>query len=360
MTVSPDHPIVSNISDSVARHVKEWLGNGARLESPTPQVQRRAWSFFLRYAVQGSGPLPTALFVKIHSEPHLASLDEALQLPHLKETARQEFQTLCAVDAAFSGAAVAGCAAVRPFAFLESWNAIVMEEVAARSLKQELLRPRMMLGQDREWIPFQEAMGGAGLWLRRFHEQVGRLDGEQGVDVPALRDEATRALEPLQAAVGAGQLDRVRAALERRLAQLEGSRTPIALMHGDFNCANILVSPERTLYVLDPNAITRRPVYEDLARLLTDLMTRKVQVFTGGAWVRSGRLQGCRAALLQGYFGTDSPNLGLLDLYAALAILHKWAANESQLAGGRAGPHGWLARLVMRRYFLRVLHTALA
>ncbi|HYN89818.1 MAG TPA: hypothetical protein VER55_14895, partial [Ardenticatenaceae bacterium] len=77
---------------------------------------------------------------------------------------------------------------------------------------------------------------------------------------------------------------------------------------------------------------------------------------------RKERLDRCKAALLMGYFDSDSSDTPALDLACALSVTVKWAADEAALAEAR-GAWRLFARLftpVMRRYFTRLIHGHLA
>ncbi|HYN89900.1 MAG TPA: hypothetical protein VER55_15310, partial [Ardenticatenaceae bacterium] len=178
MTSWDNLAVVTQVSAQVARQIPTWYGDGAALLGALPDQRARTWSFFMRYGVRLVDGTLTGLLVKIPREPGIATLEGAVAAEHLRPLAQQEYETLLAIAAAFEGSTSDSYCSVRPLAYLPEWNAIVMEELPAEPLKAIILRGRMMLNRDRDWVAVEQALARAGTWLRLFHERVGALKHE--------------------------------------------------------------------------------------------------------------------------------------------------------------------------------------
>jgi thiamine kinase-like enzyme len=104
----------------------------------------------------------------------------------------------------------------------------------------------------------------------------------------------------------------------------------MAVLHGDFHCSNLLVTPDLRIGSLDAECM-RGPIYEDIAKLLADLETRSLQLYTFGLLIPQHRMERIWATVLNGYFGSIPPNHLLLNLFTVLAILYKWKIDEDLL-----------------------------
>ncbi len=350
MLIKTPHPLVCQITAQLGCAVPEWFGSGVSLV-PQPEMRQREWSFLIRYPLRGM-LAGRALIVKIPREPSMESVEEAVAAQHLYAVGMGEYQTLCAIAVAFEQER-----SVRPLDYWPLWNALVMEEVEAPSLKSLFLRPVMALNRSQEWQPFEEALKASGQWLRHFHEEVGTLR-YQPLERAALQQPIGHLLDQLAALSGGTQPRApLRAALARAMQQVNEEVVPTTMLHGDFNCANILVDRAGTIFVLDPNGDQRGPAYQELARLITDLSTRKEQVLSYGRFARPTRLARCRAAVVRGYFAGNPYDKHLLNLFCAVAVLHKWVENERTLASASGGARGAATLLapLLRRYFAGVI-----
>ena len=236
-----------------------------------------------------------------------------------QESTRREFAALEAISTAVAGGKVAGLAAVAPVGYLAAANAVVTERLDAVPLRSRL---GSLPGAERRHA---EVLRRAGAWLRLYHEQAagarpGRLDG------CALAAER----EGLAARPGAAG-----AALQRRLAsaaarfrERDGVAAVVGPAHGDFNLANVLVTPDGRVAGLDPNLVPG-PVLEDAAKFLTDLRLRRVRLVTRGRLGRRALAVG-EAAFLEGYGVADRDLLASL---RAAAVLRRWVEIEERLAG---------------------------
>jgi hypothetical protein len=194
----------------------------------------------------------------------------------------------------------------------------------------------------------------AGAWLARFHERVGGAH-EEPLDKPRLRSLADSAFDALELAAARHlQTAPLRAALRNRIDALAAPWDRVAGLHGDFMSANILLTADERIAVLDTHRARSGSIYEDIARLATDLATLRLQVLSQGLAYRKCAVERCAGSLLRGYFGDRPPDHPLLSVHCALAVVRKWAFDEERLANARGLPPGAdraLAALVGR--FLR-------
>jgi hypothetical protein len=107
------------------------------------------------------------------------------------------------------------------------------------------------------------------------------------------------------------------------------------------------------------NEDLRGSVYDDLATLMTDLLTRKALLLVYWPLARGRRLRQSCEAVLRGYVA-DGPFDGrALDLACALAVVRKWRLDEEEQAAGSGGRLARALRPGFRRYFGRLAQSYL-
>jgi hypothetical protein len=352
-----DQPIIAKITEELTPSLSLWFGPDAIFAETHPDLSIRRWSFFLRYPIALPADASKHILVKIPRQPEMQTLEEAVAAQHLRATQQQEYEMLRAMAEAFSEQGNQTCCAIRPLTYLTDWNALVTEELSAQPLKDLIMRPQIVLGRPRSWFRLETALTGAGRWLRIFHEQLGALRTEP-LSLDMMQREVDQTLDRLvyTSVVQPVDLTSVRASANRIMAGLLHEPVPTAILHGDFNCANILVTPDMRVTALDNNNSLRAPVYNDLAKLITDLATRKVQVFSQGLFVPGPSLARCQHAILAGYFADEPYNIQVLNFACALAVIRKWALDEQALlrAAVRFPMVVPLLRPLLRRYFWQV------
>lgn len=353
MTSQNERAIISAITAHITSRLTEWFGQGAVLTGQRPEFRQLRRSFFIHYRVHSVSGGPKCLLIKVPRRPEKARLAQTiLPGPHHAATQR-EYESLERIWVAFGQDGSGAYCVIRPLEYLPSWNAIAMEALEARSLKEALLRPRIVLGLARDWERIESAFERAAGWLGTFHERLGDRRPEY-FPVEEARTEITQALDRLASAASRQiDLEPLRQAFAHVLDTLRGSTVPTATLHGDFYSSNILLTASGQVGAFDTKRLARGPVYVDLAALITDPVTRKIQVLSQGLFIRDQWLEGCQAATLRGYFGPEAWDRRALDLYCGLAVVRKWALDEEMMAvtSGLRRLAAYLAAPWVRRYF---------
>jgi hypothetical protein len=355
--LSEEHSaLLAALTSQIVTALPTWFGAHSKLVSDIPDVRHLKQSFFIRYAVRTYEGQPKTLLLKIPRKPDIKTLAQAISATHLAYPTQQEFNSLLTVAQTFQTINHGAFCQIRPFAYLPAWNAIVMEELPAKALKQLLLRPRMALGFAHDWQPLQVAMQRAGEWLRVFHEQLGEgvtaelspaaLQLELEQELAQLRQAAPKFITPAWLPPAFAQV----------ITRIQLRSMSIVTLHGDFNCGNILVMPDGRVGAIDTKRRQRGSIYIDLATLATDPATRKLQVLSQGWFIRSAWLARCQQAVLQGYFGANAWDEALFRLHSVLAILRKWTLDEETL---RATALAYGLKPLVRRYFTTLLRRQL-
>jgi len=205
-----------------------------------------------------------------------------------------------------------GLTAVRRVAYAESINAVVMERLNSRTMR-EVKGPR------------RTAAGSlTGAWLRRFHDGIGSAsDGVlEPLDFGAELDELEE-----RAAVLSTALRGSIASVEQAADRLVGHPVRRATIHGDLGPSNILVTPGGKVAVIDPNLV-EAPVETDLAKLAVAVRTPRARLLTG---IPLGtELHEVEKALLDGY-GNASPEIYRLS--RRVAAVRRWVEVEESAGG---------------------------
>lgn len=358
MSESDAGAIVRRISELVDKSVPEWV-TGATVASVEPEMIVRPWSFMFRYPLTNHAHAG-AVLVKVARHKDM-ELPEAVADKALLYRTEKEFEMLSTIAQIFGDMdGTNEFCFVQPLEILPEWNALAMEELDARVLKDYFLKPYMVIGAHKDWDKVTTLLKRSASWLRQYHHGA-----ENGVDVQSLNDSGLRARIE-------NTFTRLEALLSRKWLTFKASMlswcddlgerpVPMAMLHSDFHCGNILVTPDYRVGALDADMV-RGPVYLDLAKCYADLKTRSVQVLTFGNFIRRRQLENCYRAIVQGYFGADNFDEELLKFFVSIAILEKWMFDEEaipQFSGAKAILFKLLSKW-RRTYFLHMMRRQLA
>jgi hypothetical protein len=349
----------AHLTPKIQADLSGWYGSEAKLVGE-PTFQPRDWSYFFRYVVQVSGMENRAILVKVrHSEK--MNLSQAAVSEKMGQEAHEEYETLQRLRSLFGKAENSSqFMAIRPLALYEDLNAVVMEEADLRTLRSFFRSPKMLIeGQARQ--RFESYLELAGHWLRIFHD--GNGGAEEGlIFEKAAYDTARQNLDRINRHLSEKEHSRLGKLLDKLYEMNSGKVVPYCILHDDFNSANIFVSRDGRICSFDPHN-QPGPVSIDLAKIITDVETDRIQLITNGLWIPYARLQRFHASLLRGYFGSEfgseAVNQSSLSLFRFLSLLEKWKDAEVRF-GSSSGKWKFVYSLAMpqiRRYFLQLIHS---
>ncbi len=307
--------VVARVRSTLEAAVPAWYGPGAGVATLSGP-QAHAWSFQFDLAAQTPAG-GRRLVVKIPRWDEAPTLAAALAAGP-QEGTRREHAALEALAAAVAGSGDPGLAAVVPVAYLPEINAVVTERLEAVPLHSRL-----------GWLPGSEGrqvetLRRAGRALGLYHDSVAGaveavFDGE--VVAADLEEEAARL------GAGSSPWPAALASLARQARGLHGRPARLGAAHGDFNLANVLVTGDGRVAILDPNLVPG-PLLADAAKFLTDLRMRRSRVLTLGLLGNKGSAA-AEAAFLEGYGPAD---LSLLGFLRAVASVRRSVEMEQRLA----------------------------
>jgi hypothetical protein len=309
-----------------------------------PVIQLRDWSFFIRYEIGIPGDQQKAIFVKIRRHPD-KSIPESINDPGLKEEGLNDFRALQSIEGfirnkepavneaapdaqgIFQSTEINYYCAVRPLAFFDEWSALVMEQLEAVPLRKKFLDFRTAYNQA-----WQDQLATfcyrSGRWLRVYHEQLGQLHAG-----PFFSDNIHNIIERnLQFIQTSSHFDltSLRKTLDQTRVKSKYLTLPHGLLHWNFDCANILISTDNRVGVLDSHFI-EGPIYVDITKIMTDLQTYSLQTLSYGWFIRAGMINHLHQSILRGYFGEEPYSKTALTLYSIFSVLEKWQSDEETL-----------------------------
>jgi len=297
------------VLDVIGSLLPTLYGPGARLLS-RPRMQRRSWSIHFLPTVETSDG-EVDLIVKIPLWERAPDLPSALAAGPQKATGA-EYEMLGRIEEMVSTSGVPGLAAVHRVAYAEAINAVVMERLNSRTMR-EVRGPR------------RTAAGSlTGAWLRRFHDGIG--SATEGVLEPLDFGAELGDLEERAAGLSSALLASI-ASVEQAADRLVGHPVRRATTHGDLGPSNILVTPGGEVAVIDPNLV-EAPVETDLAKLAVAVRTPRARLLTGTP-MRT-EMHEVEKALLDGY-GDASPEIYRLSRRVAAA--RRWVEIEEAAVG---------------------------
>ncbi|MDQ3857391.1 MAG: aminoglycoside phosphotransferase family protein [Actinomycetota bacterium] len=285
-----------------------------------------------------------------NDRPRLAPVDDWVKI-----RSRFEYQALCAASHRFRRIGDPHLGAVRPLEYIPEHQAIVMEVIEERTLRQ-LLWKATRLAAAVKGMELEKAFRHAGAWLREFHQL--EADGHYATPLRETRADVQEALteytEFLARRLAAPQFFRdVASAAIAHSESVLPEILPRGIGHGDFAPRNIFVSSEGRVTVIDMIGGWRVPIYEDLAYFVTELRTAAPQRLTYGLAVSSNVLTQYENELLAGYFGSERVPHGAMAFFKLLLLLDRWSS-VAQKAG--SAPPTWRRaanQAITNRYFVR-------
>jgi len=348
--------LLSDVTKKVEENLTSWYGENATLVQP-PEFQPRNWSVFIRYKVNTANDGQKAILVKIRRLRD-SELMDSINNQGLREEGQEDYKALKVIEELFgkngSLEDVKGVySTVRPLAFFEELSALVMEELDARPLRKKFMDLKTAYQPDHQ-KKIEDLLNSAGRWLRIFHEKLGNMQEGPFFDNP-IREAMEKNLETIETT---SQLDfsSLRKKLDTAQDELKDNMITHGLLHRDFNCANVLVSNDGRIGVLDFHFV-RGPIYIDIAKILTDIQTYSLQSFSQGNFISSRLMARFHQSVLNGYFGDEELNSKALNLYSVFAILEKWQADEEKLLEGK---DKFIIRLfapLRRNYYMRLANS---
>ena len=354
-----DTTIVAEISEYIAAHISEWYGSEAKLLLPYPVQRAQRLSLILVYQIVLPGAGHVRLFAKVARRPYLKTLTEAVSLERLRRLTQAEYEILRRVSQMVAASPTADrLAAIRPIAYLERWNALVMEEFPSTSVSRLLFSPRSLFASSAQQASSLQALFHSGVWLRQFHRTVGDSTGV-AFDAQEMVQELDALIRKLRSIMNRpSYFDTLQAQVRSWCMKLDQLPVTVVLSHGDFHLGNVLLSSDAEVAVIDFDQCSRKPIYADVANLLTDLTVRKQQVLSYGLLIRRSRLARYEQSFLQGYFGDQTEDtLAFVSLFCVWLVLRKWLSDELRFTTLSRWKQlvGVPIQLSMRQYFLRLI-----
>jgi hypothetical protein len=346
--ISDLESFLAKLTPRIQTDLPGWYGNDARIIG-SPEFRAREWSSLFRYAVRFSEVQTRVVLAKVRHVSEV-DLENAVASRLMKNKIEYEYKTLLRIEQIFEEERSPTFFTIHPLAYYEDLNAIVMEEADIIPLRSYFKGINMWSEEGRR--SFGAFLDNAGQWLRIYHDGMGEI--EEGCLFSEKWFESTlTGLRIIEAANIHLDLKFIHLLLENLYKKYCNMHLPYKFLHNDFNCANVFVTKEGKIGSLDPQYAIG-PVYTDLAKIITDMETCRVQVLTNGMKVPSSIMETFSFSLLKGYFKDEPFDPCALDLFRLLYLIKKWSDDENKLkqSTGKKFLY-YLGALEMRNYFLR-------
>jgi hypothetical protein len=352
--------ILSQLTTRIQSDLSGWYGSQASLVGQ-PEVISRDWSVFFRYKVQVSTNEQKNILVKIRRTLG-TGLETALVDEKIKQESIAEYASLVKIAEVFSSpSTISSFYVIRPLAYFDEINAIAQEEASIRSLRSFFQSPKLLLGNKLQRAQFESYMNLTGQWLRLFHDEVGAEQGNGDFFSEQLYNTMRNHLDVVKSSSSKYDVAFIQEYISSLFQELKGRTLPYRTLHNDFNSVNVFVSHDGRLCSFDPHN-KLGPLYVDLAKIITDLETSRVQLLSGGVAVTPSQFQKFTAALLNGYFDGTHVDVSALTLFRVSLLLEKWAEGEVKLKKAQKSKKIFYfgGMIMMRFYVYRLLHSLCA
>jgi aminoglycoside phosphotransferase (APT) family kinase protein len=359
--LNSDFELTQNLTAALTHLIPRVYGSGAELTFARPVRIDRRYSFMFRYWVKTQAGNIHPLLIKIPHADGVTSMAEAIASAQVRAEIRHEFEVMRSIYTVIQNSKRPQLFAINPVGgYLLDFNALVMEEVPLQMLKSFLPRFSIIMNIKPASTLFEAKLNLAGEWLRVIHnafqsDRKARLGGSN------VRDQFQNGIRNLEKLSNA-RLDKIHTAFMQLYEVIVDAEVPVSALHNDYHLGNIFVTPEGGVGALDPNWRESGIIFQDLASLLIDPLTRKMQVLFQGLLFRRTQKRRYEQAILQGYFGKTDHPYALVYFYCALTALEKWLANE-ELLRSRRSPWARILTLIgspfIGSYFQRLVQDYL-
>ena len=259
---------------------------------------------------------------------------------------------------AFNAENYKGCTAVEPFAYLERWNALLMQKIEGKALKVFLLDPKLIFfPKARDEL--KKLLRSSARWLRVFHDRVSEMQ-EISFPIEDIRADLDESFSRLERySNGKVKIAPYQEAFEKALEEIAYLKVPFGIVHDDYHYSNILVDKENQVSAIDNAGTYQSCAYVDLATLITDPQTRSRQIMTGGFYISARFIDECKKAILENYFGQEVYSEKIIHFFCALAVLNKWSEGLARFSVERQRKMPSILLKQTENYFSKLLLTYL-
>lgn len=351
---------LSELRQAIFLNSSDWFGEHAA-QVNFEQIIERRYSFLIKVGVVFENNPDRRLIIKIPSMPGLENLREIPENEKLQREARAEFEILDRIYRRIQQSGHELLAAIRVYGHLPEFCAILMEELTFELLKTSITGYRAFFIGEKQWQIFLNSVRQSAIWLRLFHENnpVGKVTQLGNTDTLL---EIERAIQRLEVVSG---LSQARMGEKLRTLYSKLVHTPIqqVALHNDFHLGNIFITSDQKIGSFDPNWQATGPNLIDIARILIDLETRRIQVLTFGKLLSKRRNDQFQMTFLRAYFQDENIEKKLVSFFCALELVKKWRVNEEYFDYQKLGPLNFVKPWLQnwsRHYFERVLDKYLA
>ncbi len=310
--------------ETIAEHLLNHLNENAtgpawHLIDP-PRVKYMPWStlYFLQVTTEQE---TKHLVVKIVRFPNQSTPEVSWTSSELTERGKREFDSMRKVYSHFLAQSSLHLKALRPEAYLQEINAIVMEFVSGVPLYNNYLTARKLLtlsGQE----DAQQALRRTGQWLALFHAMPAEsVPFERAFGPPDALQALTEHVNQLHKY---GIFPEDWPGWHTVLDALQNVRAGQRVwVHGDFHLRNIFVMPDESILSLDI-ALERfdSPCF-DIGKLIADIKTRRTRILTLGLLPPGVVIDKMIESFLAAYTSGTNIDRATLALYEGKFIFQK-------------------------------------
>ncbi|MEJ2756878.1 MAG: phosphotransferase [Anaerolineales bacterium] len=291
-----------------------------------PEKVEREYTLFYHYTVLDKDGKEIPLIVKLPRENWMTTLNEIVVCEDLREVAKEHAEILQKIDYAVRNSGIEELDAIRVPGLLPEFCAIVMENLPFITFKQKNLTIHPPFRTRKYWQEVSKEIRLAGKWLRIFHET---FDQDEEVTIEELKvdQQAEKYFDDIEAFCGQPN-SRLRHEFMEIYDQVKDTKVHTTILHNDLHLNNIFITSEGKVGGYDPIPGNIGTIYLDLARALTDPLSKREQLISHGNFYSRKYLDRLRGGFLEGY-GEERIDHQLLNFYCALEGLKKlWEYEE--------------------------------
>ena len=349
--IKTDDEIVLEMTERLKEAIPALMGETYKLDTSNHLRADRRYSFVFYYWALDEDGQKHPIFLKIPHPESMKTIGEAIQSEKLREELAREHETLNKFSDAIVKSGRRDLSTIKPLGYFSEFNAIFMNKVRMKMLKERLNEPGIILGYSSHRASFLNQVQRAGEWIRIIHNEF-----HQGRETLLRDTNQILAIENEYAAIEKMLKKGFPQSFIKFSAVYEKYKNeilPISSLHDDFHLGNVFILEDGSIGALDPNWKDAGIAYRDVANLLIDPVTRKHQILTHGKLYGTSLIKQYEQATLKGYFGPQQKKAPiLLDYFCAVLVLSKWRDLLESIEGSLFSR---AKSLYISRYFLNVI-----
>jgi len=321
--------IIHLLETRILASAKEWYSSIGSTEISLNYLSKRhfRWSTHLIYAIEDKkNQVIDRILVKIIHERSVGERNQDVSVRPSKSLAF-EYNALSHIYHQFRKVSIDGIIAVRPLAYYQDLNALVLEYLPGKHMLSTLLQAGLPWAKNACLQASIDFAFKCGQLLNILHHCPNAdYTKKEILDATKFTHELKKKISKLfvldSSPLVKKNVTTILHLVEKRL--LGSHYVTKSLLHNDFYPENIVQLPNGQVYTIDTTLHQVGAIERDIAKFLVGIETTKCQLLFGALKMRSTVPHNVNQAFLKGYHSLEHNEHKALSIFLFLALLQRW------------------------------------